>query len=525
MKYVSVAEMKTIEQEANALGLTYEQMMENAGYELAEVVNTAFKEINAREKSALGLVGSGNNGGDTLVALSHLAIKGWITTAYLIGTRPEKDPLVERLVSRGGRVFFVRDDPNFKVLKSCLGSHTVLLDGILGTGFRLPLKPELAKILKRIKKILETTDDPPAVIAVDCPSGVDCDTGEVAPECLYAMITVTMAAIKQGLLKFPAYEYCGQIVTVPIGLPKQGRALKSWQAIRNFVPSASMVSSMLPPRPLQAHKGTFGTALIVAGSKLYPGAALLAGRAAYRIGVGLVTMAVPEIIQLPLIGALPEATWIPLPHIDGFIAAPSAQTLKQHLGRTSALLIGPGFGLHADSAAFLEQFIRPNLPSMVIDADGLKLLKNLKDWHQRLPKHSILTPHPGEMSLLTELSVSEIQAHRLEVAREYSQKWGHIVVLKGAFTVVASPQGDVAIIPAATPALARAGTGDVLAGIIVGLLAQGVNAFNAAWVGAFIHAQAGLEAANMLGNEASVIAGAVIDMIPQTLTNLLTAMP
>lgn len=520
MKYVSVAEMIAIEQEANALGITYEKMMENAGRSLAEVVDYTFEDLDKREKIVLGLVGSGNNGGDTLVALTHLATKGWKTTAYLVGSRPQGDPLLVRLTAQGGLIHSLHDDAQLKKLKQCLESHRIVLDGILGTGFRLPLKPELAKSMANIKKILNTIEEPPVIIAVDCPSGVDCDTGEVAPECLPATMTVTMAAIKQGLFKFPAYSYCGEVIPVQIGLPSGGEALKSWQAVRNIVPSPWMVRSLLPPRPLDAHKGTFGTALIVAGSRAYSGAALLAGRAAYRIGVGLVTMAVPEVIQLALAGVFPEATWIPLPHQNGFIAAESAQILEQYLPRIDALLIGPGFGLHPHSATFLEQFIRPDLPPVVIDADGLKLLKNIQEWHTRLPPHSILTPHPGEMSILTDLKVPEIQARRVEVAKEFSQKWGHIVVLKGAFTVIASPEGDAAIIPVATPALARAGTGDVLAGAIVGLRAQNLTAFNAAMVGAFIHAHAGLQAVKYIGNPASVVAGDVLNTIVETLNDL-----
>jgi NAD(P)H-hydrate epimerase len=157
---------------------------------------------------------------------------------------------------------------------------------------------------------------------------------------------------------------------------------------------------------------------------------------------------------------------------------------------------------------------------MVVDADGLKLISKIDKWSELLPSPAVLTPHPGEMAVLTGLSTSEIQENRIEIAKEYSKKWGHIVVLKGAYSVIADPTGNIAIVPVATPALAKAGTGDVLAGLIVGLLAQGVDAFQAACMGAWIHANAGLLAARILGNTASVIARDVLNAVPQIISDI-----
>jgi hydroxyethylthiazole kinase-like uncharacterized protein yjeF len=309
---------------------------------------------------------------------------------------------------------------------------------------------------------------------------------------------------------------------VGIGLPKGGAEMESWVAIKNFVPDADWVRNELPIRPLDAHKGTFGTALVVAGSTNYTGAALLAGKAAYRIGAGLVTLGIPSPLHSALSGQFPEATWILLPHKKGVIAEDACRVLSDNLERITALLIGPGLGLDESTGRFLSKLLSNNmkLPPAVIDADGLKLLKEIPDWPSRLTKPAVLTPHPGEMAILTGLSIENIQEDRLEIASRFSREWGHVVILKGAFSVVASPDGQAAVIPVASPALARAGTGDVLAGIIVGLLAQGITAFPAAVAGAWIHAYAGLNAAQSIGNTASVLAEDLIMGIINVLNDL-----
>lgn len=528
-KLVSVAEMQAIEKEANANGLTYEQMMENAGRGLAEEVDITHSHLS--NKQIMGLVGSGNNGGDTLVALSRLAELGWNTNAYIVRPRPEKDPLIDRLEQHGGTVIHKVDDDGFGRLTQLLESHEVLLDGVLGTGIKLPIIGELGECLRYIKAFIKSKRGGFHVIAVDCPSGVDCDTGEAGEEVIPAEMTVTMAAVKKGLLQFPAYNSVGELRVVKIGDLDR---ITSWNHIRRSVVTIEDVKRILPPRPADSHKGTFGTVLIVAGSMNYTGAALLAGEAAYRVGAGLVTMAVPEPLHAVLAGQLPEATWLLLPHDLGVISSGASQLVRHFFGRANAVLIGPGLGLELTTKKFLADLFnyRPrsfdlpgifhaesgrteteqniNVPPLVIDADGLKLLSRISDWSKAIPALSVLTPHPGEMSVLTGLSRDEIQSDRLGVAEHYAKNWGHVMVLKGAFTVVASPDGRTSVIPVATSALARAGTGDVLAGLIVGLRGQGVEAFDAAAAGAWIHAQAGLRAAEILENTASVLAREVI---------------
>ncbi len=519
MKFVSVAEMVAIEQEANAAGLSYDRMMENAGRALADVLLEEYGYL--EEEGALGLIGSGNNGGDTLIALDCLAHEGWKCSAYLVRSCPDDDALIQRFLASGGKTYFGANDPDGTALCELLDSHGLLLDGILGTGFRLPLKPELAQILRTTHSRLKLMSNPPAVVAVDCPSGVDCDSGESAPECLPAEMTVTMAAYKQGLFKAPAHELAGEIWLVPIGLPGDGEALSAWRQVRSFIPEMEWVRGCLPDRPASAHKGSFGTAVIAAGSIQYTGAAWLAGQAAYRIGAGLVTLAVPRSLHAVLAGNFSEATWLPLPEEDGVVSREAASIIRANLDRATSLLVGPGLGLAESTGEFIRDLLTSGkLPPLVIDADGLKLLTRIDNWPDLLPPQSVLTPHPGEMSVLTGIPAGEIQSQRLELARRMSKEWNQVLILKGAFTVISAPDGATAVIPIATPALARAGTGDVLAGLVAGLLAQGVPAFEAAVAGAWIHAQAGMWAARQIGNSASVLAGDVLNSVSQVLTEL-----
>jgi ADP-dependent NAD(P)H-hydrate dehydratase / NAD(P)H-hydrate epimerase len=537
MKLVTVSEMQSIEKEADASGLTYDQMMENAGRGLADIVLDMYAED--VESEVVGLVGPGNNGGDTLVALSALVSNGWKARAYLV--KRKKDDLVKRFVAAGGEI--LSGDNAFQQLAEAIDTADVLLDGVLGTGTKLPLKKEIAELLSEVNDILDGMEESPLVVAVDCPSGVDCDSGEVADETIAADLTVTMAAVKQGLLKLPAFEYTGDLEVVDIGLPED---LPSLQNLKTEVADPDSIAALLPERALDSHKGTFGTALIAAGSVNYTGAALLAGEAAYRVGAGLVTMAIPAPLHATLAGRFPEATWVLLPHEMGVISSNGAEVLAKNFERASALLIGPGFGTENSTKEFIENVLegkylskknaqrigfvhqetekneenKTKLPPMILDADGLKLLAQIKDWHKKIPAPAILTPHPGEMSVLTGLSKEEIQEDRQEIASKYAREWGHVVVLKGAFTVIASPDGRMTVIPVASPALARAGTGDVLAGLIVGLRAQGLDAFDAAVAGAWIHAQAGLYAADDLGTTASVLAGDVLDSVSDVISDL-----
>ena len=508
-KYLSVAEMRSVDREANENGLSYATMMENAGTNLALWINGEYNLCNPR--SALALVGSGNNGGDALVALCRLIELGWYASACVINRQYENDPLIQRFLRMGGSLFDWEGNATEAILSNLFQHTSVLIDGILGTGARLPLHQDIARILDYSRQLVLDRKGKIHVIALDCPSGINCDTGEAALEAIPAEVTFTMAGIKMGMLKFPAANLVG---TIRVGSIGNLTNVIAWNEIKRGVITGDDVFPNLPTRALDAHKGTFGTALIVAGSGNYPGAMLLAGEAAYRIGAGLVTIAIPDLIFPAVAGVLREATWLRLPHTDGWIDKDADAYVSDIFPRVTALLVGPGLGVNQSTGVFLEKLIHQPLPPSIFDADGLKLLARIPEWQSIISETAILTPHPGEMSVLTGLAKEEIQSNRVEIAEVYAKKWTKVVVLKGAYTVIADPNGTTAIVPVATPALARAGTGDVLAGLIVGLLAQGMDKFQAACMGAYIHAVAGLAAEMHLGHSASVLASDVVRMIP-----------
>ena len=314
-----------------------------------------------------------------------------------------------------------------------------------------------------------------------------------------------------------------------IGIP-----LELLQPLELELATGEMIHGLLPQRPLKAHKGTFGKALLVVGSVNYTGAAYLAGAAATRVGTGLVTLALAGPLHPVIATKLTEATYLILPHELGVIAPGAIRVLAERMGDYDALLLGPGLTQEAPTVEFVRRFLslrgagrpgrigfraieepeeRLQLPPLVIDADGLNILAQTEGWAARLPQGAILTPHPGELSRLTGRSVAEINDRRIETAREFAREWNQVVVLKGAFTVVASPEGRTIVQPFANPGLASGGTGDVLAGAIVGLRAQGLGPFEAAVVGAYLHGLAGQLAREELG-DAGMVAGDLVPRLP-----------
>jgi NAD(P)H-hydrate epimerase len=284
--------------------------------------------------------------------------------------------------------------------------------------------------------------------------------------------------------------------------------------------------------------------MVVGGSVNYVGAPMLSGVGAYRMGTGLVALAVPQSIHPMLAGRIPEAIWLVLNEEDGVISEPAADLVISQFSKVNALVIGPGIGREEATDRFLDKVFfskyssgnskrigflveekikedRINeLPEIVVDADGLRWLSANKKWYETVKARMVLTPHPGEMSALTGIPVDEIQKNRMETALEFAQKWGQVVVLKGALTVIAAPDGRVNINPVASSALAKAGSGDVLSGMIASLIGQGLAPFEAASAAVWVHAQAGICAAAMVGDEVSVLASDITDAIPFVLAGL-----
>lgn len=503
MKLFTVQQMVAAEKAADAQGISYDQMMETAGRRLAEAMIERYGVAGQR---VLILVGPGNNGGDGLVAGRYLAQAGAEVAYYLYKARdPQEDHNMALVAAEPQHV--LAEDADFGWLTAALQTIDFLIDGLLGTGVTRPITGRMADLLQTVATVLaeqaevETAVSPltnPAqpkpiaaapvkIIAVDCPSGLNCDTGELDPLALPADLTVTFAGPKWGHYLFPGAAACGELVVADINIPAD---LPAVAQVQTEVATPALVRRLLPPRPLDGHKGTFGKVLVVAGSHRYWGAPFLAALGALRAGSGLVALCVPQTIRATIAGQLPEATFVPVAD-EALLGGETAVLLHQTAADYDAILLGPGL---ADAADFIQTFFAdpPPLPPLVIDADGLNQLAALDDWPSRLPPHTILTPHPGEMARLLGQPLAALkQQNRLELARTQAQAWQQIVVLKGAYTVVAAPNGRCTVIPFANPALGTAGSGDVLAGVLLSLLGQGVRPYETAVLGCYLHALAG----------------------------------
>jgi ADP-dependent NAD(P)H-hydrate dehydratase / NAD(P)H-hydrate epimerase len=551
MKLVTVEQMRAIEAASDAQGHTYAAMMDHAGSVVARVASTRVAStrvvrtrLDRRDKKILILVGPGNNGGDGLVAARYLHDAGAHIGVYLL--KPREDEHTLALEARA--IEFITADQLSMWLNDC----DMIIDALLGTGTARSIGGDLAELLIAVKQAVSarrsaapdlidpawpsllqgveasagftsgTTRTPakastpelvrPLIIAVDGPTGLNYDTGAIDPLTLPADVSVTFAYPKLGHMRFPGADVCGELIVADIGIDPQLA-----QDIDRELADPALIRSLLPARPRSAHKGTFGKVLIVSGSTLYTGAPVLAAEAAYRSGAGLVTLATPQSIHAIMASKINEATFLPLPDRKGVISEDAASIILSKLPDYTVTLIGPG--LTTDAHGFMEQLLDRVSGPLVLDADALNILAQIDHWWTRVPSTAILTPHPGEMARLTELSMKEIEADRERVAIEWATHWGHVVVLKGAFTVIAAPDGRSISLPFANPALATAGSGDVLAGTIAALRAQGLAAYEAAVCGAYLHGVAGEIARREIGS-AGVLAGDLLTRLPRALAAL-----
>ncbi len=507
MKVVSVEEMREVEHLAAGIGLTPEVLMENAGLAVAEEVRSWLGGVEGRH--ILVLIGPGNNGGDGLVAARHLHDWGARVGLYLCSPR-EADCYYGLTHERGIPSAHFAEDDSFAALESSISSAEVIIDALFGTGKARPLSGVYPEVLKRVKKEKEARRNL-ILVALDLPSGLNPDTGEVDPACLPVDVTVTLGYPKLGLFAFPGAGLAGEIKVADIGLP-----VSLAEGILTELITAYWVRGVLPERPLEANKGDFGRVLVVAGSINYIGAVYLACSGAMRVGAGLVTLAAARSLQPILASKLTETTYIPLPESEeGIIGAGAGGLLTEWLGRYDVLLLGCGLGQRPSVLEFIQSLLFELSPpvGLVLDADALNALARMPRWWEKLAGDAILTPHPGEMARLTGLTVGEVQADRVGVARRAAMEWGKTVVLKGAHTVVAAPGGQAGISLIANPGLASAGTGDVLSGVVAGLLAQGLSLFEAAAAGVCLHGLAGEAVENELGH-AGMIASDLLHALP-----------
>ena len=520
MKIVTSEQMKTIEARSEAAGVSTDALMENAGLAVATVVREHIEQAIGRKftgQSVLVLVGPGNNGGDGLVAARHLFQWFAQPTVYLIRPKQDSDSRLDEV--RGLPIPIVEsvNDAELSQLRAVLNDAQMVIDALLGTGSNRPIEGTMKAVLDEVRR--EKANRPERLgRAVDIPSGVNADTGVVDEAAVTADVTAALGYPKVGEFTSPGAEMCGLLETVDIGIPD---GLD--EDVQLELMTQEWAKGLLPQRPSSAHKGTFGRALIVAGSRRYVGAAYLASRAASRAGAGLVTLALPEGIQNAVASNIVEPTYIPLPESSpGTMEAEAASLVLDELPQYSALLVGCGVGLETPTRLAIQRILFESKTMdkpTVVDADGLNILSAVRDWPKRFTQKAILTPHAGEMARLLGRK-DRIESHeRITVSTRSARAWNKVVVLKGAYTVIARPDGVALMSPFANPGLASAGTGDVLAGIIAGLLSQGISLENAAALGVFLHGLAGEYVREELG-DTGMIASDLLPALPKTIKAL-----
>ena len=515
MKIVTAEQMREIDRRAAASGITTDFLMENAGRAVAEAVRHFIDYIAG--KTVLALAGPGNNGGDALVAARCLHEWGAIVNVYMLSGRTGEDKNLSLIKELDIPVFHIEKDAKLTKLQKLVSSSGVVIDGVLGTGKVRPLESSFKEILDLING--EKKRRPGLVVtSVDIPTGLNADTGAVDPSCLLADLTVTLGLPKPGLYNFPGAEKAGKLVIADIGIPAE---LSS--GIQTELMTAGWARAALPVRPTGANKGTFGRVLAVVGSENYIGAAYLACMGAARVGAGVVTLSTAKSLQPILASKLTEVTYAPLPETEkGTLSEKAAAAILSILPYYRVLLIGCGLGQLPHTKSFIRSVLTglpEKPPVMILDADALNIVSGMDRWWKRLPADTIVTPHAGEMSRLMKLPIDEVQGNRFEICCRAASDWNKIVVLKGAFSIIAEPSGRARVSDAANAGLASAGTGDVLAGAIAGLAGQGISPFDAASLGVYLHAAAGELVKDELG-DTGMLAGDLLPVLPKVIKGL-----
>ena len=505
MRLCSASEVMALDRQAiDQLGIPGVVLMENAGRACSDLFADRFSDY--FPASVLILAGRGNNGGDGYVMARILAERGWQVTTLVLGLEEaitgDARVMLNVIRNMGLSISFIED---ISVLQNSFieVAPDLIVDAIFGTGLNSDVRGLQAEAITLINKSAAS------VLAVDIPSGVDGSTGRVCGLAVQADLTVTFDHAKIGHGSQPGAVYAGELKVVDIGIPLTGR--QDFSSNVHLLEELE-VQALLPDRLAVGHKGKFGHLLVVAGSPGKTGAAALAGNAAVRSGCGLVTVATPAAVHDIIEVKLTEAMSCPLADRDGLLSLQAQSQIDQLLVDRQALAVGPGLGQSAELVELIKQLVSSVTVPMVIDADGLNLLAGQLECLQgRSDKALILTPHPGEMARLAGLTVSEIEANRFEVAQNFAVKYGVVLLLKGARTIIAAPDGRVNINSTGNDGLASGGSGDVLTGLIGGLLAQGLDGFSAATLGAWLHGRAAELVADFQGTAGM----AASDLLPQ----------
>jgi len=492
------------------------ELMERAGGGVARAMERRYGPLLGLR--VLVLCGTGNNGGDGCVAARHLRAQGAELHVGLLGDprRVEGDARaqLERLAAEGVRVEPVDSEGTLSTFIASRDQWDFALDALLGTGARGAPEGLMAAGVEALRELDERGT---RVVAVDLPTGLDADTGEIARRTVRADLTVTFGAPKRGHYLYPGRAFVGALEVVDIGLVSDLAA--GAEAEVELATEAEM-AARLPQRDPRAHKGSVGRVLVVGGSTGLTGAVTLAARAATRAGAGYVQVAVPASFNDVLEIKLTEEMTLPLAETaERSLSRAALEPLLEHAGRVDAVVLGSGLGRSAETFELARRLVAEIPRPMVIDADALNALARHTRDLRGAPGPRVLTPHLGEMSRMSGIDAGALEPRRIEAAREQAQALGAVVVLKGAPTVTASPGGGATVNPTGNPGLATAGTGDVLAGIIGALLAQRLDPYDAARLGVFVHGLAADRATETLGQH-GLAAGDVIHALPGTLLRL-----
>jgi len=525
MRIVTAEQMKELDRRAGEeFGVPSIVLMENAGLRTFDVVREMLDDMDGSR--VVVVCGRGNNGGDGFVVARHLRQIG-VDVRVLLAARPDEvsgDARVNLEIARKSGIE-VEEIAEIGRVRTVLAHSDLIVDALFGTG----IKGEITGLPGEVIDAVNEAGRP--VVAVDLPSGLDADTGQICGRCVRADRTVTFGLPKIGLATFPGALYAGRVSVAEIGIPE---AAFQAAGIRTFLATDEDVRWRLPGRPPDAHKGTFGHAAIIAGSVGLTGAAAMAGEAAVRVGAGLVTLGIPESLNDILEVKVTEVMTVPMPETEArsFSRAAVGKVLEL-IDRCDAAAIGPGIGRNAETVAFVHELLPRIGKPMVIDADGLNAVAEDVSVLGKLKAPAVITPHPGEMSRLLAgpragaaggspgagTTVAAIQSNRLRAAQDAAARFGVVVMLKGAGTVTASPDGEAWINPTGTAALASGGTGDVLTGSLAGFLAQGLSPLDAAICAAYVHGLAGEIAAEEIG-EAGAAATDLLPRLPRAIREL-----
>lgn len=484
MKITTAEQMREIDRiSIEERGMPSLTLMENAG-----MVVSHFVLRRIAPKHAAVVTGKGNNAGDGFVAARHLYNAGIKVTLLMLAGEKELSgdaeinysalpPEIPRyLCTRGSQIAMNLEEAD------------CVIDAILGTGARGEVKDLYREAIEAINQ------SQTSVVAVDIPSGLPADAEYFDGLCIHADYTITMGLPKIGMMQYPAAGFCGEIIAAPIGHPED-LLMESCES-RTHLITKSLAREILPYRPAEGHKGTFGSVLVVAGSTGMTGAAALSSQSAARSGAGLVFLAIPQSLNPILEIKITEPITIPLPtKYDGIPDTGMLGGILEKSSSMNAIALGPGMGRTEGTRNLIREiYARTTIP-LILDADGITAFHGAAHLLGERKAPAILTPHPGEMSGLIGIPASEIQKKRISIAREFAMSHGVFLVLKGARTVIAAPSGDVYINITGNTALSKGGSGDVLTGLIAGLLAQKVEPLFAAILGVYIHGVAGEKAA------------------------------